>query len=158
VTVQPHEVVLRTKGLVKRFGSITAVDGLDLEVRRGEVVGLLGPNGAGKSTTIGMVRGSSPPTARTAEVLGPDVRVRRENALARVGVILEVTSFIHISRAATTSRRSRSYAVAGRSRGSIRCSLVWASDRVEAPSSVRIRSASGSASGSARPSSAIPRS
>ena len=78
VTVQPHEVVLRTTGLVKRFGSITAVDGLDLEVRRGEVVGLLGPNGAGKSTTIGMVLGLITPTAGTAEVLGRDVRVRRE--------------------------------------------------------------------------------
>src|SRR6266568_6506073 len=93
VTVQAHEVVLRTKGLVKRFGSITAVDGLDLEVRRGEVVGLLGPNGAGKSTTIGMVLGLIAPTAGTAEVLGRDVRVRREDALAGVGAMLEVTSF-----------------------------------------------------------------
>ena len=93
MTVQPHEVVLRTAGLVKRFGSITAVDGLDLEVRRGEVVGLLGPNGAGKSTTIGMVLGLITPTAGTAEVLGRDVRVRREDALAGVGAMLEVTSF-----------------------------------------------------------------
>ena len=93
MTVQPHEVVLRTTGLVKRFGSITAVDGLDLEVRRGEVVGLLGPNGAGKSTTIGMVLGLITPNAGTAEVLGRDVRVRREDALAGVGAMLEVTSF-----------------------------------------------------------------
>ena len=93
MTVQPHEVVLRTKGLVKRFGSITAVDGLDLEVGRGEVVGLLGPNGAGKSTTIGMVLGLITPTAGTAEVLGRDVRVRREEALSGVGAMLEITSF-----------------------------------------------------------------
>jgi ABC-2 type transport system ATP-binding protein len=93
VTIEPHEVVLRAKGLVKRFGSITAVDGLDLEVRRGEVVGLLGPNGAGKSTTIGMVLGLVTPTAGTAEVLGRDVRVRRGDALAGVGAMLEVTSF-----------------------------------------------------------------
>jgi ABC-2 type transport system ATP-binding protein len=93
VTIQPQEVVLRTQGLVKRFGSITAVDGLDLEVRRGEVVGLLGPNGAGKSTTIGMVLGLITPTAGTAEVLGRDLRVRREDALAGVGAMLEVTSF-----------------------------------------------------------------
>jgi ABC-2 type transport system ATP-binding protein len=93
VTVQSHEVVLKTAGLVKRFGSITAVDGLDVEVRRGEVVGLLGPNGAGKSTTIGMVLGLITPTAGTAEVLGRDVRVRREDALAGVGAMLEVTSF-----------------------------------------------------------------
>jgi ABC-2 type transport system ATP-binding protein len=93
VTGEVHEVVLRTQALVKRFGSITAVDGLDLEVRRGEVVGLLGPNGAGKSTTIGMVLGLIAPTAGTAEVLGRDVRVRREDALAGVGAMLEVTSF-----------------------------------------------------------------
>jgi ABC-2 type transport system ATP-binding protein len=93
VTVQTHEVVLRTKGLVKRFGSITAVDGLDLEVRRGEVVGLLGPNGAGKSTTIGMVLGLIAPTAGSAEVLGRDVLTRREDALAGVGAMLEVTAF-----------------------------------------------------------------
>src|SRR5439155_1142638 len=85
------EVVLRTKQLVKRFGSITAVDGLDVEVGRGEVVGLLGPNGAGKSTTIGMVLGLITPTAGTAEVLGRDIRVRREDALAGVGAMLEVT-------------------------------------------------------------------
>jgi ABC-2 type transport system ATP-binding protein len=78
---------------VKRFGPITAVDGLDLEVRRGEVVGLLGPNGAGKSTTIGMVLGLITPTAGSAEVLGRDVRVRREDALAGVGAMLEVTAF-----------------------------------------------------------------
>src|SRR5256886_3436598 len=93
VSVQQHEVVLRTKQLVKRFGPITAVDGLDVEVRRGEVVGLLGPNGAGKSTTIGMVLGLITPTAGAAEVLGRDVRVRREEALAGVGAMLEVTSF-----------------------------------------------------------------
>src|SRR5256886_17426934 len=93
VTVQQHEVVLRTKQLVKRFGPITAVAGLDVEVRRGEVVRLLGPNGAGKSTTIGMVLGLITPSAGTAEGLRRDVRVRREEALAGVGAMLEVTSF-----------------------------------------------------------------
>jgi ABC-2 type transport system ATP-binding protein len=93
VTGEAHEVVLRTTGLVKRFGSLTAVDGLDLEVRRGEVVGLLGPNGAGKSTTIGMVLGLITPNAGSAEVLGRDVRARRQDALAGVGAMLEVTSF-----------------------------------------------------------------
>src|SRR2546430_9523655 len=88
-----EEQVLRTKGLVKKFGSITAVDGLDLEVRRGEVVGLLGPNGAGKSTTIGMVLGLITPTAGAAEVLGRDVRVRREEAPAGGSALPRVTSF-----------------------------------------------------------------
>jgi ABC-2 type transport system ATP-binding protein len=88
-----EEAVLRTRALVKRFGALTAVDGLDLEVHRGEVVGLLGPNGAGKSTTVGMVLGLIAPTSGTAEVLGRDIRVQREAALAGVGAMLEVTSF-----------------------------------------------------------------
>lgn len=87
------DVVLRTSGLVKRFGALTAVAGLDLEVRRGEVVGLLGPNGAGKSTTIGMVLGLVAPTAGTAQVQGHDVVTDRRRALANVGAMLEVTSF-----------------------------------------------------------------
>lgn len=87
------EVVLRTSGLVKRFGGLTAVDRLDLEVHRGEVVGLLGPNGAGKSTTIGMILGLVRPTAGTASVLGKDVVAHREEALAALGAMLEVTSF-----------------------------------------------------------------
>ena len=87
------DVVLRTSGLVKRFGDLTAVDHLDLDVKRGEVVGLLGPNGAGKSTTIGMVLGLIRPTAGRAEVLGKDVATHREEALAGLGAMLEVTSF-----------------------------------------------------------------
>ena len=88
-----EDVVLRTSGLVKRFGALTAVDHLDLEVHRGEVVGLLGPNGAGKSTTIGMILGLVRPTAGTASVLGKDVVSQRHEALANLGAMLEVTSF-----------------------------------------------------------------
>ena len=87
------EVVLRTRGLVKRFGALTAVDHLDIEVKRGEVVGLLGPNGAGKTTTIGMILGLVRPTAGTAEVMGRDVWRDRENALAGSGAIVETPAF-----------------------------------------------------------------
>jgi ABC-2 type transport system ATP-binding protein len=87
------DVVLRTSGLTKRFGDLTAVDHLDLQVKRGEVVGLLGPNGAGKSTTIGMVLGLVAPTAGSAQVLGFDIASQRQKALAGVGAMLEVTSF-----------------------------------------------------------------
>jgi len=87
------DVVLRASGLTKRFGALTAVDGLDLEVRRGEVVGLLGPNGAGKSTTIGMILGLVAPNAGRAEVDGMDVSTHRAEALAHLGAMLEVTSF-----------------------------------------------------------------
>ena len=88
-----RDVVLRTRGLVKRFGALTAVDHLDIEVRRGEVVGLLGPNGAGKSTTIGMILGLVRPTDGTAEVMGRDVWRDRENALAGAGAIVETPAF-----------------------------------------------------------------
>jgi ABC-2 type transport system ATP-binding protein len=92
------DAVLRTSGLVKRFGALTAVDHLDLEVKRGEVVGLLGPNGAGKSTTIGMILGLVRPTAGSAQVMGKDVTTHREEALAQLGAMLEVTSFYpHLS-------------------------------------------------------------
>jgi ABC-2 type transport system ATP-binding protein len=93
------DVVLRTRGLVKRFGSLTAVDHLDIDVTRGEVVGLPGPNGAGKSTTIGMILGLILPTAGTAEVMGRDVWRDQKNALAASGAIVETPAFsIPISR------------------------------------------------------------
>jgi ABC-2 type transport system ATP-binding protein len=78
--------MLRLTNLVKRFGQLTAVDGLTLEVRRGEVFGLLGPNGAGKSTTISMAMGLIAPDAGSIELdgLGPpsDAEVRRHLGLA----------------------------------------------------------------------------
>ncbi|WP_312908445.1 ABC transporter ATP-binding protein [Natronosalvus caseinilyticus] len=66
-------VAIQINSLTRRFGDVTAVDGLDLEVRRGEVYGFLGPNGAGKSTTINMLLGFTPPTSGTATVLGHDI-------------------------------------------------------------------------------------
>ena len=73
---------VRTSGLRKLFGPLVAVEGLDLEVPRGQVFGLLGPNGSGKTTTIRMLCGLLEPTAGGAEVAGIDVvrypdRVRR---------------------------------------------------------------------------------
>src|SRR3954453_23607888 len=58
------------RGLTKRFGAVTAVDGLDLTIEPGEIVAFLGPNGAGKTSTIDMVLGLSRPDAGTAEVFG----------------------------------------------------------------------------------------
>lgn len=87
------EVALRASGLTKRFGALTAVDGLSFEVRRGEVVGLLGPNGAGKSTAIGMILGLIAPSAGSAEIGGHDVRLAPARALTHVGAIVEVPAF-----------------------------------------------------------------
>src|ERR1700747_3621390 len=61
---------IRTEQIRKVYGTLVAVDGLDLEVRAGEVFGLLGPNGAGKSTTIGMLTTTIEPTSGTARLAG----------------------------------------------------------------------------------------
>jgi len=66
------DTAVRTEGLTKRFGDVVALDHLDLEVARGEVVGYLGPNGAGKTTTIRLLLGLSRPTDGRAEIFGLD--------------------------------------------------------------------------------------
>jgi ABC-2 type transport system ATP-binding protein len=67
---QSTEVVLRVQGLVKNYGSVRAVRGIDIELRRGEILGFLGPNGAGKSTTIRCILDLLRPTAGQIEVFG----------------------------------------------------------------------------------------
>ena len=66
------DLAIRTSGLVKTFGSFRALDGLDLEVERGEVHGFLGPNGAGKSTTIRVLLGLLRANGGSVELLGGD--------------------------------------------------------------------------------------
>src|SRR4051794_23897934 len=61
---------VRLNQVIKRFGAVTAVDGVDLVVRPGEIVAFLGPNGAGKTTTIDMLLGFSKPDAGSVEILG----------------------------------------------------------------------------------------
>jgi len=73
------------RGLVKRFGDFTAVDGIDFDVRRGEIFGFLGPNGAGKTTTIRMMLGLLQPTAGTVEVLGVPVSEQPWKIRSRIG-------------------------------------------------------------------------
>src|SRR2546429_9770184 len=78
--------VIRTEKLTKRFGALTAVDGIDLEVREGEVFGFLGPNGAGKTTTLRLLCALIAPTSGTAEAAGHrpghhDPKVRRSRGI-----------------------------------------------------------------------------
>ena len=77
-------VVLRTIGLTKCFGTTRALDGLDLSVERGEIVGLLGPNGAGKTTTVNLILGLLSPTGGRVELFGEDLARARSRVLKRV--------------------------------------------------------------------------
>lgn len=85
------ESAVETRGLGKRYGRSRAVDGLDLNVRRGEVYGFLGPNGAGKTTTLRMLLGLIRPTEGLARVLGGEPGT--PDALARVGAMVESPAF-----------------------------------------------------------------
>ena len=79
-----------TSDQTKRFGDVTAVDGLDMTVRRGEVFGFLGPNGAGKPTTLNILLGFLEPTSGSAAVLGHNVETDSLAAGRRRGVPLVV--------------------------------------------------------------------
>jgi lipooligosaccharide transport system ATP-binding protein len=78
---------LRVRGVVKRYGPITAVDGLDLDVPEGTCVGLLGPNGAGKSTTMKMLTAQAIPDEGEIEVLGYRLPGESKQARAECGVV-----------------------------------------------------------------------
>lgn len=87
------EPAIVTEGLTKRYGTLLAVDHLNLTVERGEIFGFLGPNGAGKTTTMRMLLGLIKPTAGTARVLGLDIAHHLPEILARTGSIIENPTF-----------------------------------------------------------------
>jgi lipooligosaccharide transport system ATP-binding protein len=87
VAAQDGQPLIHARGLVKRFGELTAVDGIDFDLQRGEAFGFLGPNGAGKTSTMRMIGCVSPVTDGTLRVFGLDpardgVKIRR-----RLGVV-----------------------------------------------------------------------
>src|SRR5580765_3784885 len=79
--------MIRARNLVKRFGEFTAVDGIDVEVERGEAFGFLGPNGAGKSSTMRMIGCTSPVTDGELSVFGLDPRTQGRAIRDRLGVV-----------------------------------------------------------------------
>ena len=83
------QTVIRTEKLTKRFGTLVAVDGLDLEVREGEVFGFLGPNGAGKTTTLRLLCALIGPTSGTAQVAGYALGQQDPEIRAAVGILTE---------------------------------------------------------------------
>ncbi len=89
VATSPAPLAVETFALVRRFGDFTAVDHIDLRVRRGSFFGFLGPNGAGKSTTIKMLTGLLAPTAGKIRVLGRDLDQVPMEVKRRIGVVPE---------------------------------------------------------------------
>ncbi|MFJ4411515.1 ABC transporter ATP-binding protein [Streptomyces sp. NPDC088910] len=84
-----NEPAVEVTGLVKRYGTRTAVDGLDLTVARGGVTAVLGPNGAGKTTTVEVCEGYRRPDGGTVRVLGLDPAARGAQLRPRIGVMLQ---------------------------------------------------------------------
>src|SRR5271167_3713328 len=85
--VSQSEVLVRARGLTKRFGDFTAVDGIDFDLFRGEAFGFLGPNGAGKSSTMRMIGCVSPPTSGELSILGRDPVKDGSAIRGRLGVV-----------------------------------------------------------------------
>src|SRR5438067_6070481 len=79
--------LIHARGLVKKFGELVAVDGIDFDVQRGEAFGFLGPNGAGKSSTMRMIGCVSPPTAGTLRILDLDPVADGPQIRGRLGVV-----------------------------------------------------------------------
>jgi len=82
-----HDPIARLDGVIKRYGRLTALDGADLQLHRGELLALLGPNGAGKTTAIGLLLGLIRADAGTVELFGRDPQ--RIEARRRIGVMLQ---------------------------------------------------------------------
>jgi lipooligosaccharide transport system ATP-binding protein len=79
--------LVHARGLVKSFGALVAVDGIDFDVQRGEAFGFLGPNGAGKTSTMRMIGCVSPPTSGTLRILGLDPVANGPEIRAQLGVV-----------------------------------------------------------------------
>jgi ABC-2 type transport system ATP-binding protein len=83
------EIAIRTQKLTRRFGNLTAVDAIDLQVTAGQFFGFLGPNGAGKSTTIKILTGLLAPTSGSMELLGVDFAANPVEVKRQIGVVPE---------------------------------------------------------------------
>jgi ABC-2 type transport system ATP-binding protein len=85
----PTDRAIRASGLVRRFDDFTAVDGIDLDIKAGEIYGFLGPNGAGKTTTVRVLCTLITPDGGSATVAGFDVATQPEEVRLRIGVALQ---------------------------------------------------------------------
>lgn len=106
-TVAAAVPAIHVEGLVKRFGAVTAVDGVSFDVARSSAVGLLGGNGAGKTTTIAILLGLILPTAGVVEMLGEDMLRHRYRVLPRMNFS---SPYVDLPRRLTTEENLRVYA------------------------------------------------
>jgi ABC-2 type transport system ATP-binding protein len=113
------EIALCCRGLVKRYEDVVAVDGLDLEVRRGECFGLLGPNGAGKTTTVEIFEGLIAPDAGSVEVLGEQWGNHERRLRQRLGIQLQDTRLTEKLTVRETITLFRSFYERGRHPGEV---------------------------------------
>ncbi len=130
------DTVLIARGLSKRFGAFDALKGVDLELRRGEVVGFLGPNGAGKSTTMKILTGYLAPTSGTATICGHDLAADPLACRKQIGYLPEeaplyldmrVDAYLdHVARLKGVARSQRRAAVV---RAIERCRLAENAER-----------------------------
>ncbi len=82
----PGDSILEARGITKKFGGLAAVDGIDLTIRRGEILGVIGPNGAGKTTFVNCVTGLDKPTAGTIVFNGLDITKTPSYRIGRLGM------------------------------------------------------------------------
>jgi ABC-2 type transport system ATP-binding protein len=109
LTTPGNGPTLLIRGLHKAFADIVAVNGLDLEVMRGECFGLLGPNGAGKTTTIEICEGLTPPDSGTVQLLGLNWISNEDELRQRIGIQLQETQFPEKLTVIETLRLFRSF-------------------------------------------------
>jgi ABC-2 type transport system ATP-binding protein len=104
---------IRCRALVKDYGALRAVNGLDLEIRSGECFGLLGPNGAGKTTTVEILEGLLPPTSGDVELLGRNWKNDGHSLRQRLGISLQETNLADKLTVEETLQLFRSFYASG---------------------------------------------
>lgn len=102
------EIIVSSRGLVKRFGNFTAVDGIDLDIYRGEIFGFLGPNGAGKTTTMKMSTTLIPPTEGSVEICGLNLAGTSDPVKEKIGIVQQ---HIALDRDVTVRENIRYHAI-----------------------------------------------
>ncbi len=94
--ISAGETIIEVKGLIKKYGTYTAVNAIHFQVMKGEVFGLLGPNGAGKTTTMEMIEGLRQPDGGQAKVAGFDTKTDLRRVKEVIGVLLQSTSLFDL--------------------------------------------------------------